>query len=156
MPYSHSLVWALGWALLCALGYGLLARDRRGALVVAALVLSHWVLDWIAHEPDMPLVPGGARYGLGLWRSLPATLATELLMFGVGAGLYTRTTRATGRVGRVGWPVLVGLLVVGFLAATLGAPPPDIDALVISAGVLIVVIIGAAVAIDRQRPPRPA
>src|SRR5690348_9677291 len=61
MPYSHSLVIGVGWALAAALVYGALARDRRGAIVVAALVLSHWLLDWIAHEPDMPLVPGGDR-----------------------------------------------------------------------------------------------
>jgi len=159
MPYSHSLVAALGWALLCALAYTLLTRanpDRRGALVVAALVLSHWVLDWASHEPDMQLVPGGARYGLGLWYSLPATLATELAMFAVGVGLYTRATTATGRWGRIGWPVMVALLVAGFFAALLGKPPPDIEALVISAFVLIAVIIGVGVAIDRQRPLRAA
>lgn len=156
MPYSHSLVAALGWALVTALAYGLVARDRRGALVVAALVLSHWLLDWIAHEPDMPLVPGGDRYGLGLWRSLPATLITELAMFAVGAWLYTRATVASGPVGRLGWPGLAGLLVLGFLAALFGEPPPSIRALLIIAAVIIVVVVGAAIAVDRQRPPRPA
>ena len=115
MPYSHSLVTGLGWALATALIYGLLSRDRRGALIVAGLVLSHWLLDWISHEPDMPLLPGGARYGLGLWRSLPGTLLTELAMFAIGAWLYSRATRATGRVGRYGWPVLAGLLALGFV-----------------------------------------
>ena len=152
MPYSHSLVTGLGWALATALVYGVLSRDRRGALVVAALVLSHWLLDWIAHEPDMPLVPGGARYGLGLWRSLPATLVTELAMFAAGAWLYTRATRAAGPVGRYGWPALAGLLVIGFVGSTLGKPPPSIDALLVAVSVLVVLVIGAAIAVDRQRP----
>ena len=156
MPYSHSLVTACGWALLSALAYFLWRRDRRGALVVAALVLSHWLLDWASHEPDMPLYPGSARYGLGLWYSKPATLVTELAMFGVGAWLYTRATVATGRWGRIGWPALVGFLVVAFLGAMFGKPPPNVDALVITAFVLIAAIIGVAWAIDRQRPGRPA
>ncbi len=156
MPYSHSLVAALGWALLCALGYRLVTRDRRGAVVVAALVLSHWLLDWVSHEPDMPLWPGSGRYGLGLWYSLPATLATELVMFAAGAWLYTRATVARGPIGRFGWPFLAVLLTAGFLAAVLGDPPPTIRALLISVAVLIVVVIGAAIAIERQRPARAA
>src|ERR1043165_2333958 len=139
MPYSHSLVTGLGWALVVALVYGALARDRRGALVVAALVLSHWLLDWISHEPDMPLVPGGARYGLGLWRSLPGTLITELLMFVAGVWLYTRATRATGPVGRYGWPARVALLGLGFVATAFGGPLPSINALIVPVAVSIAV-----------------
>jgi hypothetical protein len=154
MPYSHSLATGLGWALAAALIYGGVFRDRRGALVVAALVLSHWLLDWIAHEPDMPLVPGGARYGLGLWRSLPGTLVTELVMFAAGAWLYTRATCATGPWGRYGWPALGGLLVLGFVGATLGQPPPAIEALLVTVSVTVAVVIALAVAVDRQRPPR--
>lgn len=155
MPYSHSLLAGVGWALALALVYGALARDGRGGLIVAALVLSHWLLDWVSHEPDMPLAPGSARYGLGLWRSLPATLVTELAMFAVGAALYTRATRATGPVGRYGWPALAGLLVLGFVGGTAGAPPPSIDALLVSVGATIVVVIAVAIAVDRQRPAAP-
>jgi hypothetical protein len=116
-------------------------------------VLSHWLLDWISHEPDMPLVPGGARYGLGLWRSLPGTLITELLMFAAGVWLYTRATRAIGPVGRYGWPALVTLLGLGFLAAAFGEPPPSTHALLVTLAVSFAVVLGAAIAVDRQRPP---
>lgn len=154
MPYSHSLVFALGWALAFALGYLAITRDRRGAVVGAALVVTHWLLDWIAHEHDMPLWPGSARYGLGLWRSVPGTLAVELGMFAIGAALYTRATRATGPIGRWGWPCLALLLVSGFVTATIGTPPPSIDALLVTVAATLVVVVGAAVAIDRQRPAR--
>jgi hypothetical protein len=156
MPYSHSLLTGLGWALALALLYGALSRDRRGALVVAVLVLSHWLLDWISHEPDMPLVPGGAGHGLGLWRSLPATLLTELVMFAAGAALYSRATRATGPIGRYGWPALAGVLALGFVGSTLGKPPPSLDALLAALSVSLLVVIGAAIAVDRQRPSAPA
>ncbi|HWO17725.1 MAG TPA: hypothetical protein VNO30_03080 [Kofleriaceae bacterium] len=155
MPYSHSLVAGLGWALATALIYGALARDRRGAIVVAALVLSHWLLDWITHEPDMPLVPGGGRYGLGLWRSLPGTLVTELVMFAAGAWLYTRATRATGPWGRYGWPALGGVLALGFVGGTFGKPPEAIEPLLVTMGLTMALVIGVAIAVDRQRPPRP-
>ena len=42
-------------------------REAGGALVLALLVVSHWVLDWVTHRPDLPLVPGaGPRLGLGV------------------------------------------------------------------------------------------
>jgi hypothetical protein len=56
------------WAALLAAAYFLKRRNPRGAWVIFGPVLSHWLLDWISHRPDMPLVPGLHRYfGLGLW-----------------------------------------------------------------------------------------
>ena len=79
-PISHSLVAALGWATLFAAVYYLLTRYRAGALVVWIGVVSHWVLDFITHRPDLPLYPGGSLVGLGLWNSPVATVAVEGLM----------------------------------------------------------------------------
>ena len=58
--YSHSLAMDLLWAALFASPYFLLRRDRRGAWVLGAAVLSHWFLDLASHRPDMPLVPGSS------------------------------------------------------------------------------------------------
>jgi membrane-bound metal-dependent hydrolase YbcI (DUF457 family) len=67
-PWSHSLVTNTVWAIAFALIYWLWKHDTTGALVVWIGVLSHWLLDWITHRPDMPLYPGGhQRYGLSLW-----------------------------------------------------------------------------------------
>src|SRR6266852_4672010 len=44
-PITHSLVGALGWSVLVGGIYFALRRDRTGALVIGALVMSHWVLD---------------------------------------------------------------------------------------------------------------
>ncbi|HYM35823.1 MAG TPA: hypothetical protein VET48_10535, partial [Steroidobacteraceae bacterium] len=54
-PFSHSLLACIGWAILFGGLYWLSQRYTRGALVVAALVVSHWVLDVVSHRPDMPL-----------------------------------------------------------------------------------------------------
>ena len=71
-PISHSLVTQLGWGALLGLIYFAVKRDGRSALLVAGLVPTHWVLDFIAHRPDMPIYPGGPKYGLGMWNSIPA------------------------------------------------------------------------------------
>ena len=87
-PYTHSLAAGAVWALLLAGGYYLLRRDGVGAGWIAALVVSHWILDFISHRPDMPLWPGGPKVGLGLWNSVPATLAVEFALFAGGIWLY--------------------------------------------------------------------
>src|SRR5512140_3698583 len=56
-PYTHSLAFCALWAALFAGGYYALRRDRAGALWLAALVLSHWLLDFASHRPDLPLWP---------------------------------------------------------------------------------------------------
>lgn len=41
-------------------------------------------------DPDLPLYPGGARYGLGLWNSVAGTMAVELSKFAAGIWIYVR------------------------------------------------------------------
>src|SRR5690349_10539568 len=48
-PWSHSLVADLVWAAIFALVYGTLRKDWPSAAWLAVLVLSHWVLDAVAH-----------------------------------------------------------------------------------------------------------
>jgi hypothetical protein len=61
------------------------------ALLVGGVVVSHWVLDFVTHAPDMPLWPGSSpRVGLGLWRSVPATFFVEGALFVAGIALYAR------------------------------------------------------------------
>jgi hypothetical protein len=128
-PISHSLIAVVGWALLFGVVYFLIRRDQRTSLVLALAVLSHWLLDWLSHRPDLPLFPGGARVGLGLWQSLPATLVVELGLFAVGVALYWRITCAADRTGRWALWSLVTLLVVIYAGNLFGAPPPDAAAI---------------------------
>lgn len=128
-PISHSLFAVVGWALLFGAVYFLIRRDRRTSLVLGFAVLSHWLLDWLSHRPDLPLFPGGARVGLGLWQSLPATLIVELGLFIVGVALYRYATRAADRTGRWALWSLAALLVVIYAGNLFGAPPPDATAI---------------------------
>jgi len=129
-PVSHSLLAVLGWAIFVSCVYFLLRRQRAGALVLAALVLSHWGLDAIVHQPDLPLFPGSSTViGLNAWSSLPLTLALELPLFALGVWLYARTTVAGDGVGRWGFWSLVAFLLAIYTTNLFGAPPPSAEAI---------------------------
>lgn len=129
-PYSHSLLAVLGWAVLVGVLYLLLKRDRLGAVVMGALVLSHWLLDLMVHRPDLPLSPwGDAVSGLHLWSSLPLTLALEIPMFALGVWVYVRNTVALDGVGRWGLLGLVLFLFAVYTGNLFGPPPPSTQAI---------------------------
>lgn len=129
-PVSHSLLSVLGWAFALGACHFLLRHDRRAALVLGLLVLSHWFLDLIVHQPDLPLYPGSPeRLGLNLWSSLPATLAIELPLFVIGVWLYARTTKPVDKYGKWGlWTLVVFLLAI-YLGNLFGPPPPSVIAI---------------------------
>jgi membrane-bound metal-dependent hydrolase YbcI (DUF457 family) len=150
-PWSHSLVMSVVWGLL--LGFLVLrtSGDRIGAWVVGALVVSHWVLDWITHGPDMALWPGGPRSGLGLWNSVPGTLVVEGLIFVVGVAVYQRCTRPRDLVGRFALWAMIVFLVVSWLGSAFGPPPPSQWAVIGSALAVAVLMPSWAWWIDRHR-----
>jgi LexA-binding, inner membrane-associated putative hydrolase len=154
-PWSHSLLMVLAWAAALGVAYAARTRDRRGAAVVAALVVSHWLLDVLTHRPDLPLAPGAPAVGLGLWNSVPATIAVEGALFAAGAWLYARQTRPSGRRGTIALGSLVAVLVLVYVASVLGPPPPSAEA-VASAGLLMWLFVAWAAWVDRARAPRAA
>lgn len=129
-PFSHSLLAQVVLGLALGLAYGLLRRNWRGALLVGLLVPSHWLLDLVMHRPDLPLYPGPSpKEGLGLWHSLPATLAIELSLLAAGLWVYVRYTRPRNRTGRFALWGLAAFLVIAYLSSTLGPPPASVPAL---------------------------
>ncbi|HEY6862760.1 MAG TPA: hypothetical protein VI319_02580 [Burkholderiales bacterium] len=149
-PVSHSLATALGWAAGFAVLYYAATRYGRGALLVAVLVVSHWVLDWITHRPDLPLWPGGPLQGLGLWNSVAATLVVETLVFAAGLAVYLRATRARDPLGRWNAVAFAAFLFAAYLAAAFGPPPPDVRTLAYSAFAVWLLVAWAAW-VDRHR-----
>jgi len=125
-PYSHSLVMAIGWGLLFAGAYWGVTKYAAGAAAVGIGVVSHWILDWFTHRPDLPVYPGGtARYGLGLWNSMAGTLAVELAMFAAGVWIYASATRSRDRAGSHGFWAFVVFAIVAYLGNAFGPPPPS-------------------------------
>jgi membrane-bound metal-dependent hydrolase YbcI (DUF457 family) len=132
-PISHSLLGLIAWGTVFALFYRMRTGYARGALVVGLGVVSHWVLDFVVHQPDMPLYPGGPKLGLGLWSSVAGTVLVEALMFVAGIWIYLRTTRARDRIGRYGLGALLALLLVSYLASLVSGAPPSVPAMAIGA-----------------------
>jgi len=130
-PWTHSLAAALGWSVL--FGLACLRSGRRVALILGLLVFSHWVLDAVTHRPDLPLWPGSeAMIGLGLWNSVPATIAVECAMFAAGVWLYARSAPSQDRVGSWAFWGLIAFLAVAYLGNVFGPPPPGETAIAIA------------------------
>jgi membrane-bound metal-dependent hydrolase YbcI (DUF457 family) len=153
-PWSHSLVMLIAWATAFAGIYYAVTRYRVGAIVIWIGVVSHWLLDWITHRPDMPLYPGGARYGLGLWNSIPGTMIVELSMFAVGIWLYLRTTRAKDRIGTYALLAYLALLLLSYIGDRFGAPPSGTGDLAWSGIIAEAILLPWAWWFDHHRTPR--
>lgn len=150
-PWSHSLLMALVWSALVSLGYRTLTRDGRGALWLGAAVASHWVLDFLTHRPDLPLWPSGPLVGLGLWRSLAATVVVEVVMFIVGLWLYLGMTRPRGWAGRVSlWSLVVALLYL-YMANLQPLPAGVTEPSIALLGLLVWIFVPWALWIDWTR-----
>jgi len=151
-PWSHSLVMAAVWSVLLAAIY--FAKNRRwlSCAVVGAVVLSHWFLDLVVHRPDLPLAPGSdVKVGLGLWNSVGGTLVVEGALFVIGVRFYLAGSQARDRIGHWGLWGLLALLLVSYVAAAFGPPPPGVAAIawVGVAGGLVTAALGYW--IDRHR-----
>jgi membrane-bound metal-dependent hydrolase YbcI (DUF457 family) len=154
-PYSHSLLTACAWGALVGGLYFWRTRWSRASLLLAGAVVSHWVLDWITHRPDLPLTPvGTSRHGLGLWNSVPATVVVEVVMFAAGVWIYSQATRARDRLGVIGLWAYVGVLIAIYVANLLGPPPPDVRTLAITAFGLWIFVLWAG-RVDAHRIPSP-
>jgi len=129
-PISHSLVMTIIWGSILGLGYYLFKKDRRGAIVVGLCVLSHWVLDFLVHRPDLPLFPwDSALVGLGLWNHPLIEVLLEGGIFVVGLLLYLQTTRAKNKVGKWAFLALIIFLVLIYIANLFSSPPPNVTAI---------------------------
>ena len=153
-PISHSLVGALVWTALFTGIVWLGTRDRTAAWVVAAGAGSHWFLDVASHRPDVPVLPHGPYWGLGLWNSIPATLAVEAGLLLAGVLVYARSTSARDRIGSIGLWILVGFFLLAHLGATLGPPPPSMTAVAVGTTILGLPLLGAEL-VDRHRRLEP-
>ncbi|MDR7231326.1 hypothetical protein J2X45_002421 [Caulobacter sp. BE264] len=112
MPYSHSLpaavLWSVGVATVLA---WLLKLPRRAGLFIGLAVLSHWLLDFLVHRPDLPLLWTGPKVGLGLWNHAVLEQAVEMGLLAMAAASWAWRR---GREG-LGWGgpvVFLGVLLV--------------------------------------------
>jgi membrane-bound metal-dependent hydrolase YbcI (DUF457 family) len=151
-PYSHSLVMLVVWSALFALAYRTIKGWRPHAIaIVATLVFSHFILDFVTHRPDLPITLNGTRrVGLGLWNEPAAAIAIELALFSAGTAIYVVVTRARDRIGAIGLWTMIAFLMAIYVAALFGPPPPNASA-VAMAGHLSWLFVVWAYWVDRHR-----
>lgn len=148
MPYTHSLIAAIGWSAAAFL----VARiwcAKRVALLIAVCVFSHWVLDLLVHRPDLPLYGDQYKVGLGLWNYRWLSLALELALSAACFYAYVRATRATIRTTAV--VALAGLMIVGGVVNAFGPLPPSDQAVAFSGLTIYLVFAVVAAWADRRR-----
>lgn len=145
-PYSHSLFASLVWSALAAsAAFAVTAHlgvaRRRVAALIALAVFSHWLLDALVHQPELPLAgTGSAKVGLGLWGNMSIALLAEaavvvfgLLLFVPRCGLSRRKSVAL---------TVLCLVVLAFTVAgmTVAPLPPSANAMAISSLVTLLAV----------------
>ena len=120
MPFSHSLVAAVVWSGIAVVAYKLWRGSRTvAALLVGAAVLSHWLLDFLVHRPDLPLYDNTAKVGLGLWNAPVAAFGLEAAFLFGGMALFFRH-----RSGPKKGMVIFGVAMLAIQALVFFGPPP--------------------------------
>ena len=150
-PYSHSFFGVLIWSVLFGSIYFAFKKNIKSALLLAALVMSHWILDLLTHRPDLPLLPWiDLKVGFGLWNSVVSTILVEGFIFALGSYLYIKATSSKNRKGEITlWSLLIFLIVI-YLMNIFGSPPPSEQAIAY-VGMFQWIIIGWGYWIDRNR-----
>ena len=134
-PWSHSLLTVVMWSALVAFFGRIVLGSRRVGAVLGGLVLSHWVLDFVTHRPDLPVWPSGPLVGLGLWNSIPGTILVEAGLLAVGIWIYLGATTSKDLVGTAAFWTLVALTGVMWVSQPWAPLPPS--ATVVAAGALL-------------------
>lgn len=149
-PWSHSLVMAFIWGGALAWLARRYAAARAPGPLMVGLVVSHWVLDFVTHAPDMPLWPGPSpRFGLGLWNSIPGTFLVEGVLWIAAIYAYLSGRRFKTMRPRISFWSLVVVCTVMWAAGPWSPPPPDEKSLALFALIGWLIIPWAAAA-DRD------
>ncbi|MEO8374927.1 MAG: hypothetical protein ABI471_06865 [Sphingomonas bacterium] len=145
MPWTHSLVGALGWSAGFALLLWLWQKRTSVALIGGAVVFSHWLLDLLVHRPDLTLAGAQPAYGFGLWNLPVIEMPLEAAFAFGGLVLFATRTRPTGSAGR--WPIiLLALTMIAFEDIDWFLPKPATVTAAIPLSALFAYIVMAALA----------
>jgi len=128
-PLSHGLVAVVGWATLYASIYFGVTRYVAGAIVVWIGVVSHWLLDYIVHLPDLQIYAQSRMFGLGLWQHRWLTILLEFGLFAIGIGIYQNRTKPKDKVGLYGFAGFVAILLLAYAGVILGPAPGSVKKL---------------------------
>jgi hypothetical protein len=147
MPYTHSLVGSLGWAIGFALILRSQCRDWAPALLGGAVVMSHWFLDVLVHAPDMTIIGSPPKLGFGLWNYPFIEMPLEIALVIGSAWLFAKARKPA----RKPLLILIGALLAVQAYNWFGPEPKVMDAsLPISALLAFAIFIWLAYRVDKS------
>ncbi len=153
-PFTHSLMGAVFWSLLFyALYYFIITKKNKNiAIVMAIAIVSHWFTDLIVHTPDLPLIDGEPKFGLGIWNNKLATYCTEAVLLLGSLFYYLKKTTANSNIGKYAASGFVAfLLAINYLNLYVLPANDDITSLTISALFFYFLFALIAYFIDKKR-----
>lgn len=156
-PFSHGLAANFVLAIVFGATHFLFKKDLRSSLILAGVVLSHWVLDFITHRPDMVLINRSwPLVGLGLWWSFLGTILVETGLYVVGLLLYVSVLRKRSR--RQWGRIIPFVLFCAFLMACSLVLKPMQDPLVEieGCGIMLVLLVVIAYWSEARKQTRPS
>lgn len=106
MPYTHSLLGSMVWAIALLAILLLAKRQLVTAGIAALVVLSHWFIDLLVHRPDLTLAGGETRFGFGIWNYPVIAIALELGITIAAFLWYVQRTKG---------PIMPPWILLGFL-----------------------------------------
>lgn len=159
IPFTHSLISVMIWSILV---YGIFrfipssqgARRSAIALVMALGVLSHWILDFFVHRPDLGLIGDIEKVGLGVYNYPGLAFSLEAIVLLGGLWLYMRSTKGSTFLGRYGMYFFAAFLLLMNAFTYWGPNPPNVQ---VAAGfneIFYFIAAGIAFWLDRKRLPR--
>jgi hypothetical protein len=153
MPYTHSLVAAIGWSILIAAiaVYGAGGRMRAAAVALGLAVFSHFIADLIVHTRDLPLYDSTFKMGFGVWNYAVLTYILEAVLLIGSAYYYLRGVERRRTIAV--WTYVAVLLVVNAINI-FGSPSGSIQSVAILAEALYLLF--ALIAVYAGRRPQGA
>ncbi len=118
-PFSHSLFMNTILALAVYLVFWKF-KDKIWGIVLSVGVISHWLIDYVVHTPDLPLFLDSYKVGLGLWQHPGIAFSTEVLMVVLG-GYYLY--RGSGRFIK---PIILIALMIALISKMFFLQDPEI------------------------------
>ena len=101
-PYSHSIIMGITWSIVAVIFTFLISKNKKTAIIIGLLVLSHTILDFIA-SPKLAFYPTDTKlpvffndsitFGLGLFSHKTIALISEFGFIVAGILIYILSIR---------------------------------------------------------------
>jgi membrane-bound metal-dependent hydrolase YbcI (DUF457 family) len=151
-PISHGLASNVILTLLVFFIVKAIYKSARTGVAGGLAVFSHFVLDFITHRPDLPLLWGDPKIGLGLWNHLFWSIFVEASIFAIGVAVYFSVVKEQTKAKKIGMGVLSMVLFGSYIMTMIGgAEPPSPNALAVTNLISAVIFVGLAIWLDKTK-----